>query len=241
MKILVLLVTALLMMINAVAQPDQLANGIKFTSQAQIDAFQSAFPGSVKIGGDVTISGPDISNLLGLTVITSLGGGLTITDNPKLSSLSGLDNIIDSSILKMTISLNPLLSNCAARSICNYLAMPDASVLLYGNAAGCNCISQIQDVCMAKINDNEDDFNFSISPNPVSGPAKVTFTTNKDSRVKLEIISSMGCIMQILVDSPYAEGTHSVHWDASNLQAGLYYYRMTTCGRSFMGKVVVCK
>jgi hypothetical protein len=241
MKTLLPIVTALLMMINAMAQPDQLANGVKFTSQAQIDAFQSTFPGSVKIGGDVTISGPDIINLQGLAGITSLGGGLTITDNPELASLAGLDNITDSSIIKITISLNPLLSNCAAKSICNYLAMSDASVLLYGNAAGCNCISQIQDACIATINDNEDNFNLSISPNPVSERTKINFTIAKATRVKLEIISSTGFVLNILVDSPFAEGEHSLYWDASTMQAGLYFYRMTTCERSFKGKLVVCR
>jgi hypothetical protein len=239
MKIILPIVTALLLMINAEAQPDQLAGSIRFTSQAQIDAFQSTFPGPVMIGGDVTISGPDITNLLGLAVITSLDGGLIINDNPSLASLAGLDNIIDSSIIMITISQNPLLSHCAAKSICDYLAMPDASVLLYGNAAGCNCISQIQHACNTAIKDNEEDHDLSISPNPVSGRSKFTFTTHRFSRVRLEIISSMGCIVKVITDEPFPSGEHTVQWNATELQAGMYYYRFSTGSRCLTGKIVV--
>jgi S-formylglutathione hydrolase FrmB len=51
-----------------------LPQGITFTNQAQIDNFQTNYPGCTEIEGDVTIAGDDITNLNGLSVLTSIGG-----------------------------------------------------------------------------------------------------------------------------------------------------------------------
>ncbi len=75
-----------------------LPEGITFTTQAQIDNFQTNYPNCTEIEGDVEIEGPDISNLEGLISLTALGKGLYIgtvfgDGNPLLTSLAGLDNI----------------------------------------------------------------------------------------------------------------------------------------------------
>jgi hypothetical protein len=70
-----------------------LPDGITFTTQEQIDNFQTDYPGCTVIEGDVAIDGHDISNLNGLSVLTSLEGSLFISQNDQLTSLSGLDNI----------------------------------------------------------------------------------------------------------------------------------------------------
>ena len=70
-----------------------LPNGIVFTTQSQIDSFQIIYPGCTEIEGYVEIYGVDITNLNGLSVLTSIGGILYIGDNPALTSLSGLDNV----------------------------------------------------------------------------------------------------------------------------------------------------
>jgi len=55
-----------------------LPEGITFETQAQIDNFQENYPGCTMIEGDVNISGPDITNLIGLSSIISIGGILEI-------------------------------------------------------------------------------------------------------------------------------------------------------------------
>lgn len=77
-----------------------LPEGITFSTQEEIDNFQSNYPGCSEILGDVTIYGDDITNLHGLNVITSIDGSLTIGDayswygNPQLINLYGLDNLL---------------------------------------------------------------------------------------------------------------------------------------------------
>ena len=98
MKKLLLIVT-LLNLLNfseSWAQPC-LPDGIKFTSQEEIDNFQMNYPNCTEIEGTLQIYGYDISNLNGLSVVTSIVGSLLIGDwnygNPNLKTLTGLDNL----------------------------------------------------------------------------------------------------------------------------------------------------
>lgn len=69
-----------------------LPDGIEFSTQAQIDSFQINYPGCTEIEGNVNIHSSEISNLLGLNVITEICGSLEITA-PQLSGLDGLNNL----------------------------------------------------------------------------------------------------------------------------------------------------
>jgi hypothetical protein len=70
-----------------------LPEGIRFTTQAQIDSFQVNYPGCSVIEGDVFILW-DVYNLSGLSVLTSIGGDLRILENPLgLTNLTGLNNL----------------------------------------------------------------------------------------------------------------------------------------------------
>ena len=80
-----------------------LPEGIAFSTQEEIDNFQINYPGCNMIEGDVTICGENITNLNGLSALTSLGGDLSIgvvagifgfyIGNPSLANLSALQNL----------------------------------------------------------------------------------------------------------------------------------------------------
>ena len=70
-----------------------LPEGITFTTQEEIDNFQTNYPGCTEIEGDVIISGTEITNLNGLSVLTSIGGDFDIVGNEILTSLSGMEGI----------------------------------------------------------------------------------------------------------------------------------------------------
>jgi len=71
-----------------------LPDGITFTTQLEIDDFQTIYPNCTEIEGDVTISGDSITSLYGLDVVTSIGGNLMIYENASLTSLIGLESLI---------------------------------------------------------------------------------------------------------------------------------------------------
>ncbi|MCB0537721.1 MAG: T9SS type A sorting domain-containing protein [Bacteroidetes bacterium] len=70
-----------------------LQDGIRFSSQAQLDSFKINFPNCTKILGDVEIWGNDITNLDSLGNLDTIGSDLTIIENPMLISLAGLDSL----------------------------------------------------------------------------------------------------------------------------------------------------
>ena len=93
MKKLIILLFALISINSANAQ-GCLPEGITFTTQEEIDNFQTNYPGCTEIEGDVTIEGGDILNLNGLCVLNSIGGNLTISYDSSLIHLAGLDHLI---------------------------------------------------------------------------------------------------------------------------------------------------
>ncbi len=70
-----------------------LPGGINFTSQSEIDIFTTDYPGCTEILGNVSISGAGITNLNGLSPVTSIGGHLDI-HNSSLTNLTGLNSLI---------------------------------------------------------------------------------------------------------------------------------------------------
>jgi hypothetical protein len=75
-----------------------LPDGITFGTQAQIDSFQINYYGCSAIEGNVNIHGNDITNLDGLSVLTSIGGNVRIGGhsywhNYRLNDISGLSNL----------------------------------------------------------------------------------------------------------------------------------------------------
>jgi hypothetical protein len=151
-----------------------LPQGITFTTQWQIDNFQTNYPGCMGIIGDVTIKGSAITNLNGLSVLTSIGGYLEIRSNSALTSLTGLESLtsiggylqiggfyagnhaltsltglenLTSIGGNLTISYNSSLSNCDADWLCNYLAAPTGGVNVSNNAPGCNGIIDVAYAC----------------------------------------------------------------------------------------------
>jgi hypothetical protein len=94
-KIILTVIAAAISYCIAYTQPC-LPEGIEFYSQEQIDNFQTNYPGCTEIGGDVIISGTEITNLNGLNVLISIAGNIDIGYNgmtPLLITLSGFDNL----------------------------------------------------------------------------------------------------------------------------------------------------
>jgi hypothetical protein len=93
MKKLFLTATLLSIIYSNVFSQGCLPEGITFTSQEQIDNFQTNYPGCTEIEGNVHISGSNITNLNGLSSLTFIGGYLNI-EFTDLISLQGLDSLI---------------------------------------------------------------------------------------------------------------------------------------------------
>jgi hypothetical protein len=71
------------------ARPATICTEVSLTTQAEVDAFSCT-----SVSGTLIITGPDITNLDGLTSLTSVGASLWLIDNPLLSDISGLSNLV---------------------------------------------------------------------------------------------------------------------------------------------------
>lgn len=68
--------------------------GISLESQADIDNFKINYPNCSNLNDYLVIRGDDITDLSSLDGILSIGGDLSISQNPNLVSLSGLQNLL---------------------------------------------------------------------------------------------------------------------------------------------------
>ena len=213
-----IILVALLLVNGAMAQ-SCLPNGIIFTRQSQIDSFQINYPNCTQIEGNVEIEGSDITNLNGLSTITSIGGGnLYILSNNSLTSLTGLNNIIAGSITSLTIYFNSSLSACAVQSICDYLVSPNGFVGIMGNAPGCNNEQEVRDACASLgIESVRPELSLTIYPNPASSSITIeTLTQGHFSIINLNGLQ--------LMHQNITEPITTV--DISNLPSGVYEMKM---------------
>jgi hypothetical protein len=91
-----------------------------FSTQQQIDDFTIDYPGCTRISGSIVIQGGDIVNLDGFSAITSIQGGLTLSNNPILGSLSGL-SLLDSVGGNLFLQHNDALTNLTGLGELDYV------------------------------------------------------------------------------------------------------------------------
>lgn len=290
MKNLYIILIALLIGSGAMAQTAQpcstcLPQGITFSTQAQIDNFQTNYPNCTEIEGNVTIRGSaDITNLNGLSGLTSIGGELRIErcsvltnltglnnltsiggylhiyNNDALTNLTGLDNLTsigdDLEILRnnaltnlkvldnidagtitgIRIWENHSLSDCAARSICDWLAAPTGIVEIHDNAMGCNSRAEVEDACVyVAAGGLNIQSSLTFYPNPASNTIAIEYPNNtmlqKNTWLTIYNLNS-----QQLIQRAVTEPLTVV--DVSELSSGIYFVKVISDNGVMVGKFV---
>ena len=67
-------------------------------------------------------------------------------------------------------------------------------------------------------------------PNPFNPSTKIDFSLAVDSKVTLKVYDILGSEVATLFTSNLAAGSHSINFDASNLESGVYFYRIQAEG-----------
>lgn len=65
-------------------------------------------------------------------------------------------------------------------------------------------------------------------PNPFNPTTNISFTLNEAQHVSLTVYDMLGRQVRVLENGVMAAGEHTVHFDASNLNSGIYLYRLST-------------
>jgi hypothetical protein len=67
-------------------------------------------------------------------------------------------------------------------------------------------------------------------PNPFNSSTKITYSIPQTGDVKISVFNTKGEFVKDLVNSRQSKGQHSVTFEASNLNSGIYYYRLVIDG-----------
>jgi hypothetical protein len=80
-----------------------------------------------------------------------------------------------------------------------------------------------------------------IFPNPFSKSTTFTYTLKEKQKVNLSIYDITGRIVKQLVSEDQTQCEHALTFDAVNLQAGVYFYRLRVGDEVATGKVILAK
>lgn len=75
-----------------------------------------------------------------------------------------------------------------------------------------------------------------VNPNPFLVSATLTYTLQKPSEVVIRVYNGFGQLVSEPLNSTQPRGEQSVTWDAGNLPAGIYYFRIQAGGNTGTGK-----
>ena len=78
-------------------------------------------------------------------------------------------------------------------------------------------------------------------PNPFNPSTSIQFSLQNNSEVKLSVFNTKGELVSNLKDEKMAKGLHSVNFDASSLNSGIYFYTLKVNGKSESKKMILVK
>jgi len=193
------------------------------------------------IGGGLTIANNHIlSELSALEGLTKVGGGLFIDGNNALPGLAGLDNIQPFSIQELWIKDNTLLSACEVQSICDYLALPNATVSISNNAPGCNSPEEVQAACdtITGVEMTNKILELKIYPSPVNEFATLQFHLDQPCNGLIEIFNATGVRVQSRQLQFDQAGQQHLVLDCTALSCGIYFCRVRIENEVVTGKII---
>jgi hypothetical protein len=78
-------------------------------------------------------------------------------------------------------------------------------------------------------------------PNPFNPSTVISYSLPVASQAVLKVFDQLGKEVTTLVDEVIPAGEHTVHFDATGLPSGVYYYRLKSGGFSQTKKMILTK
>lgn len=133
--------------LNGLEHLSSIGEGLIIRSNASLYTLNNLVTLS-SIGGDLYISFNGLlEDLDGLSNVDAIGGQIIININNVLSNIEGITNVNVSSVSGLTITNNSMLSDCAVKSVCDYISSTGAIVNIENNLGDCESQQQIEDAC----------------------------------------------------------------------------------------------
>ncbi|MGA2296944.1 MAG: T9SS type A sorting domain-containing protein, partial [FCB group bacterium] len=102
-------------------------------------------------------------------------------------------------------------------------------------------LRRFDDSIISNVEENLTKNDISISPNPVSNEAKISFNINERSKVQVCVYSLLGELIANILDEETEAGSHSVNFNTSNLSQGMYIVTFKSAGEIRSCKMAVIK
>jgi hypothetical protein len=80
-----------------------------------------------------------------------------------------------------------------------------------------------------------------VSPNPLQGSGRVSFTLKRPGHVRLALFDVAGREARKILDEDMSEGTHGIALSASDLAAGAYFLELKSSEGRSLSRVVLTK
>lgn len=78
-------------------------------------------------------------------------------------------------------------------------------------------------------------------PNPFNPATTINFTNNQAGNVKLTVMNAKGETVATLINNNLTLGNHSVNFDGSKFNSGVYFYQLTTPNTTITKKMLLVK
>jgi len=79
---------------------------------------------------------------------------------------------------------------------------------------------------------------FNIAPNPTQGETRFTYTLDAQAKVAITLFNILGEEVGTVLNTTQNQGTYSVDFDLSGLNAGIYIYQFQVVNQTFSSKLV---
>jgi hypothetical protein len=93
-------------------------------------------------------------------------------------------------------------------------------------------------VGLADLRKRNNELRIECYPNPSSAMVTLSYELKQPSNVTLQIFNGFGLMVSQPVIGFRPAGTQRVEWDATNLPAGVYFYRLNAENKSGTGKII---
>ena len=194
-----------------------------------IQAFEAKESGWSLMGGEVTLSWPEMNNIPSEWKITLTDKKL----NRKIDLKSAKNYLFEAEGSQAKIANKKPFSPFNPKPFQKEKAVNDARFLITINP----------NVPDGLIDDNiPDQFTLEQNyPNPFNPTTNIKFEIAETSDVTLNVYNVMGQRVASLVNEVKAPGTYEIAWDAQEMASGIYYYRLRAGGVVFNRQMTLIK
>jgi hypothetical protein len=167
---------------------------------------------------NVEITGVTVANTSENLVYTAKDGNLRLA----WFSTEPLNLKAGDVMLKLNVKASSIVKNDITFTTTEESVLANESAIDYDNVG----------LVMPKLvsNVSADDYSLSNYPNPFSQTTQISYTMPQAGFVTLKVFNVLGEEVVTLVNTDQTVGTHFVKFDATNLQKGVYYYKLDVNG-----------